>query len=547
MAENLNAIFSQIDTAIKKADFQGAIKELLFLKPTIEKYFDEIKNIDVINDDDSKANYVLITILNYGGFLIDCAGVVRDENLLDEGIYFTKNLFSRVTKENKFYSNIAYNLANGLEEKIKIKQHNSNHHYWIGDKNTEESKRLYRNILDQISTDDVLVLPLLTNYANLLNGRLGRVLESLNYYDKALSINSKFSMALANKGYVQTLFASVLSGEASSIFTHEAYINIKHALKIGLDEGPKIYFNSIQEQIKNLFPEIENLGENIECKNILKDADDSFKSFYKVFCNENNLYLNPISNNHKCEAALYDPLTIKRMMIKKSEVDNKFYKIVGNFNQIKQEFVLARYLAAQSFFQDIELNFVDDGVVILDTLDYSVFNIYIEQAKTSFRISYSLLDKIAFVFNQYLNLGLKENAIYFYKLSPLFSDSIIKKLSPLQNPYISAILDLANDFNNGYYQKLAELRNAFEHRFKSIHIYSIPRRVTNDDKNLDASEMLTAVEFRKLLIDLLKIVKAAIFYLVLMIDWEERINESNNKTILFPMYIHEVKDELKIE
>lgn len=547
MSENLNTIFSRIDLAIKKADFMGALKEVFLLKPIVEIYFEEIKKNELIKEGDKKTDYFLKTIFNYGGFLIDCGIMIKDEKLLDEGIFYTKNLFKRVTNENKLYTNLAYNLANGLEGKLKIKQHTSNHYYWVGEKNTEETKKLYRGILDQISSNNNLILPILTNYANLLNGRLGRVLESLNYYNKALYINSNFSMALANKGYVQSLFATVLSGEASGIFLHEAYFNIEKALKIGLEEGPRRYFKSVQEQIKEIFPEVGDLGEDISCENGLNDKVGSFESFYKYFCNTNNLFLNPISNNHKCEAALYDPLTIKRMIVNKGEGDNKFYKITNYFNQIKQEFVLARYLAAQSFYQDKSLKFIDEGVVLLDTLDYSVFNIYLEQARTSFRISYSILDKIAYIFNDYLNLGLNEKSIYFYKLSPLYSDNVFNKLYPIQNPYKSAILDLANDFRNGYFQKLSDLRNSFEHRFKSLHIFAIPRRVTESDTKNDATEMLTPREFRNLLVELLIIVKAAIFYLVLMIDWEERLNERKCEGKLFSMFIREIPDNLKIE
>ena len=65
----------------------------------------------------------------------------------------------------------------------------------------------YTTLIEKIPETDDFILPILTNYANLLNGWLGRSLESLQYYNRAISINPEFSMALGNKGYVQSLFS----------------------------------------------------------------------------------------------------------------------------------------------------------------------------------------------------------------------------------------------------------------------------------------------------------------------------------------------------
>ena len=85
--------------------------------------------------------------------------------------------------------------------------------------------------------------------------------------------------------------------------------------------------------IKKIFPNVVNLDENTDCKNVLKDSN-KFEHYYKRFCNTHNVYLNPISNTHKCEAALYDPLTIRKMIVKTGE-DDKYFRFTSYFNQIK--------------------------------------------------------------------------------------------------------------------------------------------------------------------------------------------------------------------
>lgn len=540
MGNNINKIFSQIDHFIRAGEYTKAVDNISKLKIAAEKSLDTIKQTVEISNPDRKTESSIILILNYAGFLIDCGSSLNELKLVDEGLRCANLVFKKLKSSYRLYSSFGYNIANGYASSFQIKQYATNRYYFIGEERLELTKKLYRTLLKSISQNDHLILQILTNFGNLLNGRLGRSLEALNFYNLALEINPKFSMALANKGYVQSLFASVIEGDAKVILLHEAYLNLKNAIKIGLDFGPKNYFSKILADLIKYFPNVVNLTEEVECKNIILKKN-TFRRYYKYFCNIHDLYLNPIENSHKCSAALYDPLIINRMIVNNDE-HNKFIKITSYFNQIKQEFAFARYLAAQSFFQDPRLKFIDKEIVILDTLDYSAHTIFLEHARSSYRIAYSLLDKIALLFNEYLDIGLNEKSIYFYKLAPLYSDRVLNKLSPITNPYISALLDLANDFRNGHFEKESSIRNSFEHRFKSIHIFSSSVKHKESEESL-----ITTDEFRNILINLLKIVKSAIFYIVLLIEWEEKIKESSFDGLILPIPLHELPNNLKIE
>ena len=537
---SLYKTFSNIDWCIKNAEFDTAIEELNLLKPIIIENFSALSEIDKIKPGDERTDRAVVLVLNYCGFLISCGDIKKDKSVIEEGMSYAQSVFSKLSSDHSLYSSYGYNLANGYSSLYEIKQ-NFHEQFFIGDKQTEEAKQLYRTILTNIDSCNKLILSILTNYANLLNGRLGRSIEALHVFDRALDIEPKFSMALANKGYVQNLLASVTDGEAKKVLLHEAYINIKKAINLGLEVGPRQYFEGIIENnIKKIFPDISSLGENIECSITLSDEGD-FKSYYKKFCVSHGLYLNPISKSHQCAAATYDPLIITKMLVEKSQL-NKLYKFSGYFNQIKQEYVFARYLTAQSFYQDPSIKFIDEDVVLLNTLEYSAHSIFLEQARTAFRVSYSILDKIAFFMNEYLDLGFPENRIYFYLFSPLHRKNKLEKLYPIQNPYLAAILDLATDFTNGHFEKISKLRNALEHRFKSVHIFDIPQ---NDVEEENINKMTTK-EFRELLVEFLVIVKSAIFYLALFIDWEEKkkVKEKGDHKLV-PIRLHELKDELK--
>ena len=50
---------------------------------------------------------------------------------------------------------------------------------------------------------------------------------------------------------------------------------------------------------------------------------------------------------------------------------------------------------------------------IIETMEMAQYSYYLEQLKISFRLSYSILDKIAFLLNNYFNLGMKDHTISF--------------------------------------------------------------------------------------------------------------------------------------
>ena len=69
------------------------------------------------------------------------------------------------------------------------------------------------------------------------------------------------------------------------------------------------------------------------------------------------------------------------------------------FNQIKQEYVYARYLCFNSIEVD-SVHYADENVYLIDCLDYVQYSIRVEGLKASFKTLYSLLDKVAMFINE---------------------------------------------------------------------------------------------------------------------------------------------------
>src|SRR5207245_1998729 len=86
--------------------------------------------------------------------------------------------------------------------------------------------------------------------------------------------------------------------------------------------------------------------------------------------------------------------------------------VIGFFNQIKQEFVSARYLYYEGL-RSKGPHFSDRDVLLYNTLDYPVYSLATEKLRAAFRLAYSLFDKISFFLNHYLQLGHNPNKVSF--------------------------------------------------------------------------------------------------------------------------------------
>ena len=90
-----------------------------------------------------------------------------------------------------------------------------------------------------------------------------------------------------------------------------------------------------------------------------------------------------------------------------SNFDNRGPPLHGFFNQLKQEYVSARWLLYEGI-NSRSHHFSDHGVALWNTMDYPVYGLGIEKVRLAFRVGYSLLDKIACFLTCYFQLDLGE-------------------------------------------------------------------------------------------------------------------------------------------
>ena len=173
-------------------------------------------------------------------------------------------------------------------------------------------------------------------------------------------------------------------------------------------------------------------------------------------------------------------------------------------------------------YKGLNLDFVDNNVTLIDSLDQSRHNIYIQLLKEAFKSFYNVLDKIAVFINFYLELSIPEDRIFFHKIwySNQKTRVIRDKLENTKNMGLNALFDIHRDFQKGGpYEKLRNTRNALTHRFVNIKIY--PKIET--DENMTEDTLFNRT------IELAQIVRSAIIYLLCFVNIEETKKEQ--KTI----------------
>ena len=202
-------------------------------------------------------------------------------------------------------------------------------------------------------------------------------------------------------------------------------------------------------------------------------------------------------------------------------LDNTFLRLSSYLNQIKQDYVSARFLLILGIYEKSNLNFVDKRVKIIDTLDGSMYNIYIQFIKISFKMFYDVLDKLGSLLNDYLSLRVPERKIAFHRIWYSNKKGIRKKIYKSNNLALNALYKIHKDFDNGDYCNLRDIRNSLTHRFLKIKKGPLKGNLKNITKKTLILETLK----------LAKIVRNAIIYLIYFIDIEERRKESNKKRL----------------
>ncbi|MBU9739466.1 LA2681 family HEPN domain-containing protein [Diplocloster agilis] len=396
---------------------------------------------------------------------------------------------------------------------------------------------------------------LYTNYGNTLS-RCGRKIEAISQYKKALHIHSDFGMALGNLGRVYQDYGIIDYDDGhQDYFHHFAYSLLKNAI---VCKDPNTYEEAKECFAKAISKYIPAYVEEFLQKD-LKIPQFSYENIeeklYRGWAVENSLFLNTLNDLPVAELCFAsDVLQLPSMVV---SIDAKpiFH---GMFNQIKQEYVYARYQYYSSLQIRDKVHYADKDTHLINFADYPQYGIRIEQIKSAFKFLYGLFDKIAYFLNSYFDLGIHERDVSFNHIwltgfgKGKNRYNYKNVLNHTENFALASLYWISRDFYDKFedspnprLKRISEVRNALEHKYVKVTNGWFPERAKGEVDDL--ALYVTEDELLALTLELLHIVREAIICLSLCVHVEEqKKSEQNNGKLIMPMPLMEYDDEWKI-
>lgn len=372
---------------------------------------------------------------------------------------------------------------------------------------------------------------ILTNLANQLD-TVGRFIEARALWGRALAVAPRFWMARANRGSGLRHYGRALyDGGHAAVFALTAHTELTEALT-DLDRHPeygdarlRLHFQAQADGIAAHYdlPAISHDYDPDKCLDGVADE----AAGYRQWCLGEVLFLNPLNDLSPAQIAANDILTLPSFSTGIGEAPF----LAGFYNQLKQEFVSARWLHFEGA-TATEMHFSDRDVLLYDTLDAPVFGLAVEKMKISFRMSYSLFDKIAYFLNRYLQLGIPENKVNFRQIWREGDKKPIRQaLLDSENWPFRGLYWLSKDlFEKGFMEvaepdarALNELRNHLEHKYVKVHHTALSLSRDPAMPFFDPfSHSITCEEMERRSLQILRLARSALVYLSLGMHQEER-------------------------
>jgi len=463
--------------------------------------------------------------------LIDIGSGLKDEKIILDGVKagksIVKNNTSPVSKKV-----IYYNIANGYTALFEINYERDISIQIVNNKNLQDAKKNYRDALNvKAYIDNDFEKKLWTNYGNCLD-YLGRGIEAFYAYDEALKIDPTFAMALANKALALCFFADI-SGTYKEAMNIKAYQMLNDTIKS--DNITVKARDDFQENMKEIESKFQGkkdiLLSDLKHREYNSKHLTKFEKFYIDFCIKNDLFLNFHIHERNCEASISDPIFISLVTNKKDF--SSFYNLSKYINQIKEDYIVARLLLVQSQFKMNDFIQISKRTSFVNTLDGSIFNLYTGLLKSAFNVAYNIFDKISRFINEYLQLGINCK-IYFstiWENNPKKSKIDIRsEILNSKNISLFALCDIYLDYqyySKKQYEEIMRIRNSLVH--EKLIIYD---DLNSKFKKMNKDEISYGSMLNQTL-ELFKLARSAIIYLINLVELEERKKIKNSKN-LFP-------------
>ena len=493
--DDINALQQKVMTLIRKGSWQQALDTL---NKSRAKYGNTVK-------------YDLMMV----GVQIDYGSYIQDYKMVKKGIERGIKCIKIYREDDDAVAAFSYNVANGILFKISTKS--ANETYFDLDNDIKKCLDFFLKAEDARTDPNIL-----TNLANLYD-QIGRPIEALQYYNKALNINPRFGMAIGNKGVlINNLAILTTTPPLHKIYAYqclqEAIANDGSVLQYG-DPAALHHFENIANSIEHEF--IANnskdaLNTSLEHPPRIISHNIELDK-YTEFCLQNDLYLTLHIFDNYSNGSIGDNIT-PSFIVSHDDDQSRYRETIKMFDEVVESYITGRYLLWQSQWPTKTMSRISSQSVFLDNSDCIRHSIFTGMAKNSYKIAFSILDKIAQALNVYLQLGYNSKEIDYRKIwhDGLNPRNQVPDRLKNQNYLLYGLYSTVREISN-----LSNVRNAIEHRYYDI-------SSTPDTEKLENTAFFE--DFIGRTIGLYYKTKCAIIYLINFINATEKQKLSNRNT-----------------
>jgi hypothetical protein len=332
-----------------------------------------------------------------------------------------------------------------------------------------------------------------TNLGNALN-HIGRFIEAIEHWDRAIAAVPKFAMAHGNRGIGLGYYASAHYDPGhEAVLIAAAFDSFGEACaEDAIFDSPyqKYAVEDFSRKMSEIWShyDIPRISENTDFQNHPMGRGKN-ECAYRQWCLKNRLFLNSLNDIAPSPIAAHDILTLPSLTVP-IKYGPRPPLVIHYFNLIKQEFCSARYALYEGISHE-GVHFSDRKILLYNTLDYPAYGFAVERIKMAFRGAYAVFDKVEFLLNIYLDMKHPERQVNFRNVWLNREKEIHPALHNLINWPLRGLFWLSKDiFENSFCDSaepdskhLYELRNHLEHKFVSVHD-SFFRSVLPDPSNL---------------------------------------------------------------
>lgn len=382
---------------------------------------------------------------------------------------------------------------------------------------------------------------ILTNLASRM-WSAGRFIEALNYSQIALSIDPKFGMALFIQSLALEAYAEhhYLEYEWYHLLS-QAEKELESAIDKKLSHSGERFRASMEDMLKRVSTRLNSV--DFGKRESLDDGDkrnlgrSNREKEYRRWCLKQKLFLTSLNDISEHPLAADDIIAQPTVHSKLPKPPN----ILFHYTQLKQEYITARWMLFEGF-HFTGFHYSDRRVELYDSLDDACYSYAIENLKIAFKTLYGILDKIAFLLNDYLAIGIELNNIYFrsiwYDKNKQVKQCFVDDKNYCFHGLFWLSMELFDKENrqttSPESKYINDLRNRLEHRIiRIVHPSARQREGQEFYYNVFAKDSpdydsVYLDDFEKVVLRLAKLVRSALIYLSLGIHAQEYSKGTEN-------------------